>query len=78
MLSMERDERRDICLVSASDILTAKEVADMLRVSVRTIIRLAENGELPGFTVGKQWRFYRSDVQTYIDHRLRRSQEKQD
>jgi excisionase family DNA binding protein len=59
-----------------SEILEAKEVAKMLKISVRTVGRLADRGELRGFKVGDLWRFYLSDVQAYIDNQIRKQQEK--
>ena len=50
-----------------SEILEPKEVAQMLKVSVRTVTRLAEKNELEGFKIGDLWRFYRSDIDTYIE-----------
>ncbi len=57
------------------DILDAKEVARILRVNPRTIVRLAERGELPAFRVGDLWRFRRIDVEEYINRQLRSGQE---
>jgi excisionase family DNA binding protein len=48
------------------DILDAEEVADMLRVHPRTIMRLAHQGHIPGFKVGGQWRFRREAIEAYI------------
>ena len=48
------------------DILDAEEVANMLRVHPRTIMRLASQGEIPGFKVGGQWRFRREAIDQYI------------
>jgi excisionase family DNA binding protein len=62
----------------ASDLLDAKEVAHMLRVSVRTVVRLAERGELVAFKVGDLWRFRRSDVDTYIQQQIQRQKRQDD
>ena len=59
------------------EILEAKEVADLFKVSIRSVTRLAEKGELVGFKVGDLWRFQRSDVEAYIESQKRkRKQEK--
>ena len=39
------------------DMLTAREVQDLLQVDRSTIYRMAEDGRLPAVKVGKQWRF---------------------
>jgi excisionase family DNA binding protein len=62
--------------IVASKILEPKEVADMLRVSVRTVTRLAERGELAGFKVGDLWRFYEHDVEAYIAAQRKKQQRK--
>lgn len=38
------------------DLLTAKEAAIYLRVSLQTIYRLLHTGKLPAFRVGSDWR----------------------
>ncbi len=63
-------------IVMSNEILEAKEVAAMLKVSVRSITRLAEKGELVGFKVGDLWRFQRSDVEAYIEDQKRKQQHK--
>lgn len=61
-------------LMAMNKVLEPKEVAQMLRVSVRTITRLAERGELSGFKVGDLWRFYQSDVEAYVEAQRRKQQ----
>jgi len=46
--------------------LDPKDVARILKVSTRTVLRLAERGELPYFRVGDLWRFERKDVEAFI------------
>jgi len=40
-----------------TEMLTAKEMQDLLQVDRSTIYRMAEAGQLPAVKVGKQWRF---------------------
>jgi len=51
-------------------LLTLEEVADRLRVSVRTVKQWANSDELPGGKVGGSWRFRRSDVEAWLDKQL--------
>lgn len=53
--------------------MTVKEVATFLNVDEKTIYRLAQKGELPGFKVAGAWRFQRADLQQWIDARKGRS-----
>jgi len=55
----------------------ADEAAKMLGVSSRTVIKLAERGELPGFRVGKLWKFRPGDIKNYIDRQIKHT-DKQD
>lgn len=47
----------------------------MLGVIPRTVVRLAERGEFPGFKVGDVWRFYRSDIEAYIQQQIGRAKQ---
>jgi len=46
----------------AENILTARDVAAYLRLTEATICKLAASGGLPGFKIGKSWRFDRDEV----------------
>ena len=48
------------------EILTIKQVADYLKVTQRTIYRLAAAKKIPAFKVGGTWRFSRADIDTWI------------
>lgn len=47
--------------------LTPEEVADLLRVSRRTVYNWLRSGQLPAIRIGKVWRVRREDIepQTY-------------
>lgn len=47
-------------------LLTTQEVADKLRVSVTTIYRMIQKGEILTARVGVQWRFKLSDVERVL------------
>lgn len=46
--------------------VTARELAVILRVAPKTICRQARTGDIPGFKVGRVWRFYPSKVQEHL------------
>lgn len=48
------------------DILTLDEVACYLRVTKRTLYRLAQEGRLPAFKLGGVWRFRRAELDQWI------------
>ncbi len=45
-----------------SEYLSLKEVADLLRLSERTLYRHVKSGKLPAAKIGGQWRVRKSDV----------------
>lgn len=57
--------------MSEPDVLTIREVADLLRIGEKTAYTLVQNRELPGFKVGGQWRFRRSDIEAWIERQTR-------
>jgi len=48
------------------EILTIREVADYLKVTERTIYRLAGAKKIPAFKVGGTWRFSRAEIDQWI------------
>lgn len=45
-----------------ANIVTAKEVSQYLKLTETTIYKLASMGEIPGFKIGKSWRFDMEEV----------------
>ena len=56
-------------LSEMSDMLTISEVAKYLKLHELTVRRLAREGELPAFKVGRQWRIKRNLLETWIEER---------
>jgi excisionase family DNA binding protein len=54
---MGEDQKRQTRQLLTDNILTSREVAAYLRLTVTTVCNLAVSGELPGFKTGKSWRF---------------------
>ena len=48
-------------MASEPEVLTVKEVCDLLRIHRSTIYRLVRQGRIPSFKIGKDWRF-RTDL----------------
>lgn len=46
--------------------MTVQEVAEYLNVDPKTVYRLVNRGELPGFKVGGSWRFQKDDLDAWI------------
>jgi excisionase family DNA binding protein len=51
---------------SGGEILTIKQVADYLKLTERTIYRLAATKKVPAFNVGGTWRFSGADLEMWI------------
>jgi excisionase family DNA binding protein len=45
-----------------ANIVTAKEVGQYLKLTESTIYKLASSGEIPGFRIGKSWRFDMEEI----------------
>ena len=48
--------------MESTNILTVKEVAAYLKLSVITVYKLLKEGNLPGFKVGSSWRVNKEDL----------------
>lgn len=48
------------------NVLTIQEVADYLKIPVRTAYKIAQEGKLPGKKVGRHWRFLRSEIDHWL------------
>jgi excisionase family DNA binding protein len=55
------------------DIMTVREVADFLKVTERTIYRLAAENLIPSFKVGGSWRFKRTDLARWMSEQADRA-----
>ena len=47
--------------------LTVKEIALLLQVDEKTVYRLTQKGDLPGFKVAGSWRFKRADMDAWVE-----------
>jgi PTS system nitrogen regulatory IIA component len=54
-----------------SEVLTVQEVANYLRIDIRTVYRLAKRGDIPCKKIGRQWRFNREDIKELVSSGLR-------
>jgi excisionase family DNA binding protein len=62
MSPLGEDQKPQARPLLTDSILTAREVASYLRLTVTTVCNLAASGELPGFKIGKSWRFAEGEV----------------
>ncbi|GIW54253.1 MAG: DNA-binding protein [Nitrospiraceae bacterium] len=52
-----------------NELLTVAETCRYLKITPRTLYRYIRNRRLPGFKLGKEWRFVRSDLEQWIRER---------
>jgi len=51
-------------------VLTTQELSKYLKLNEKTILKMAQSGQLPGFKIGTQWRFYLSIVDEYLQDKV--------
>jgi excisionase family DNA binding protein len=51
------------------EILTIREVAELLKLHPKTVNKLAIAGKLPAYRIGRQWRFRKSEVLKLVEKR---------
>ena len=54
-------------------VLTLQDVAAYLKLTEKTIYRLSQRKELPGFKVGGSWRYRRRDLDAWIESRIHKT-----
>ena len=47
-------------------VLNADEAAELLRVSVQTVLKESREGNLPGTKVGREWRYSRRALMNHL------------
>ena len=51
-------------------ILTTQELANYMKLNEKTILKMAQNKELPGIKVGNQWRFHLDTIDRHLQQGL--------
>ncbi|MCL2395143.1 MAG: helix-turn-helix domain-containing protein [Acidimicrobiaceae bacterium] len=52
--------------LTRDEVMTAREVADLLKMPVSTIYQLARRGDLPASRLGRTWRFIRPRLEEVL------------
>jgi excisionase family DNA binding protein len=53
-------------ITEMAEVLNSEEAARFLRMHVKTALRLARQGRIPGCKVGGEWRFLRSELTEWL------------
>jgi excisionase family DNA binding protein len=48
------------------EILTVKELSDLLKIHQSTVYRLTKEGRIPAFRIGSEWRFRKDQIVHWI------------
>ena len=48
------------------EVLTAKELAQYLKLPESTVRQLVREGRIPGVKVGRSWRFHKAAIDTWL------------
>src|SRR5204863_8839862 len=51
-------------------LMTVKLLAAYLNVNERTVLKLVQDGSIPGVKVGNQWRFRKAMIDTWLDDQM--------
>lgn len=51
-------------------LMTIKQLAAHLNVNERTVLKLVQDGTIPGVKVGNQWRFRKAMIDTWLDDQM--------
>jgi len=71
-LKYQKKERFKVAEMAKKDreIMTAKEVADYLKLHRLTVHRYAREGKIPAFKIGTDWRFHKKYIEKWIREKL--------
>lgn len=61
--------------IEHDEILNVGEVSKLLKLHPRTVYRLAQNGMIPAWRLGKSWRFLKSEIMKHFEKRDARDEE---
>jgi excisionase family DNA binding protein len=56
--------------LSAERIWNTDEAAEYLRISPRTLTRMARRAEVPSIQIGRLWRFRRADLDDWLTRKV--------
>ncbi len=51
-------------------IMTAREVADFLKIGLSSVYKMARTGVIPAFKVSKKWRFDQNAINAFIQSQV--------
>jgi excisionase family DNA binding protein len=58
--------KKGVIMVDDQDVLTVKEISDLLHVRPSTIYKLIRQGKIPAFRIGSDWRFRKDAIMRWM------------
>ena len=58
-------------------IMTTKELADYIKLNEKTVLKMAQQGHIPGIKIGNQWRFHPLVIDRYLQNQLMQSSDEE-
>ena len=58
---------KEVCLMEDFKLYTVEEIAEILKVTERTLYNYIKSGVLKAVKIGKYWRIKHTDLQIFID-----------
>jgi len=63
--------------MSKNPIMTTRELASYIKLNEKTVIKMAQNGKIPGVKIGNQWRFHLAAIDRYLQTDLMESSDRE-
>jgi PTS system nitrogen regulatory IIA component len=61
--------------MNTNRIMTTKELAEYIKLNEKTVLKMAQEGTIPGVKIGSQWRFHLDRVDAYLQNDIIKSNE---
>jgi excisionase family DNA binding protein len=58
-------------MIEDESVMTLEQMADYLKIAKRSLLRMAQNGDIPGTKIASQWRFMRSVIDDWMIARMK-------
>ncbi len=58
-------------MIEEDNVMTLAEMADYLKIAKRSLLRMAQSGDIPGTKIASQWRFMRSVIDDWMISRMK-------
>jgi len=58
-------------MLENENVMTLSEMADYLKIAKRSLLRMAQRGDIPGTKIASQWRFMRSLIDDWMISRMK-------